>query len=82
MKIDLNESGKVSLTDNNFRYGFYTSDSNGAPKNIPKRIGELKAYQVDIENFVMLRATELDVKKLPEDEKESFGISDRLFDLL
>ena len=67
LKVDLNESGQINLAENNFNFGFYTTDSLGQFKSIPKRIGELKAYQVDTENFTVLRATELEVKKISED---------------
>ena len=37
------------MADNNFTFGVFTSDMNNIPTKIPKRIGELKAYQIDYE---------------------------------
>ena len=43
------------MSENNFTFGFYTSNLYGAPTNIPKRIGAFKAYEIEFENLEYLR---------------------------
>ena len=82
MKIDLEESGKVNMAENNFTFGFFTTDHNLKPVKIPKRIGTLKAYQIEYDSFSFLKETELDVRLTTENEMDNFGVSERLAGLM
>ena len=82
LKIDLDKSGKVNMAENNFTFGFYLTDQFNIPVDIPKRIGALKAYQLEYASTRFQRETELDVKLSTKDEIETVGVSERLAGLI
>ena len=51
LKIDLDEVGEINMAQNRFTFGFYITDVFLNPTTIPKRIGALKAYQINYESM-------------------------------